>query len=91
MQRIFRELGLLEPKANGYIEIVTDQGSPAPGAPSDCVVSQMVLYLTAEGEKVAEAHRYLRLDGSVGASGKADPKRIWDEGKAYILCLPEPS
>lgn len=67
MQRIFRELGLLEPEVNDYHVIIAHEGNPARDAPRDCVRSQMLEYLTADGVRIAEAHRYLRSDGSVGA------------------------
>lgn len=37
--------------------------------------SQLIIYYDGERE-VALAHRYLFPDGSIGGSGKPDPKRI---------------
>jgi len=49
----------------------------------------MVAYFEVEkgkfGRKVALAHRYLLPDGTVGASGKPDPKSMKHEGKFYVL------
>ncbi|HTQ68321.1 MAG TPA: hypothetical protein VMI13_06475, partial [Solirubrobacteraceae bacterium] len=84
LQRLFREQGCLEPDANGYEVIVADEGPPGPNAPKDCVVSQMLWYYENR-IKIAEAHRYLRADGSVGASGKPDPKTVRIEDRLYLL------
>lgn len=49
----------------------------------------MVAYFEVEkgkiGRKVALAHRYLLPDGTVGASGKPDPKSMKHEGEFYVL------
>jgi hypothetical protein len=42
-----------------------------------CTRSQMIQYRRRDGYAVALAHRYLRMDGSVGGSGRPDPKRIY--------------
>ena len=38
--------------------------------------SQYIRYFDANGEFVADVHQYLRPDGSLGASGRPDPKRM---------------
>ncbi len=38
--------------------------------------SQLIAYVAADGEHVSEAHRYLKPDGSLGASGRPDPKGL---------------
>ncbi|MEX2431140.1 MAG: hypothetical protein WD645_04395 [Dehalococcoidia bacterium] len=38
--------------------------------------SQLVRYIDADGELLVEVHQYLRPDGSLGASGLPDPKRM---------------
>jgi hypothetical protein len=43
-----------------------------------------LLYRTVEGDRqIAQAHRYLRPDGTIGASGLVDPKLILHEGTVY--------
>lgn len=42
-----------------------------------CTESQMVMYETTAGQAVAMAHRYMRRDGTLGASGLPDPKRLY--------------
>jgi hypothetical protein len=37
----------------------------------------MVKYYSQDGEVLALVHQYLRPDGTIGASGKPDPKRLY--------------
>ena len=50
-----------------------------------CTQSQQVSYYDQNGNEVARVHQYLRPNGSIGASGKPDPKRIFKDGKLYRL------
>jgi len=45
----------------------------------------MVSYRDASGNEVARVHQYLRPDGTIGASGKPDPKRVFINGTLYRL------
>lgn len=47
-------------------------------------ISQLIAYFDAKGREVARAHRYLRRDGTLGASGKPDPKKVFKDGKLYV-------
>lgn len=38
-----------------------------------------------EGQKVAGVHQYLRVDGTLGASGRPDPKELLIGGVLYII------
>lgn len=38
--------------------------------------SQFIRYLDRGGQWVVEIHQYLRPDGTLGGSGKRDPKRL---------------
>ncbi|MHB1756472.1 MAG: hypothetical protein ACYCT9_03055 [Leptospirillum sp.] len=49
-----------------------------------CTRSQFVIYWDQSGIELARAHRYLKPDGSIGASGKADPKRMLHQGIILI-------
>jgi hypothetical protein len=69
------------------LEVVESSGRPNPkmGQPPG-TLSQRVSYWETTGtslRKVATVHRYLRPDGTLGASGKPDPKRVLHEGKVY--------
>lgn len=41
-----------------------------------CTLSQIVVYWDAGDSPIAIVHQYKRPDGSLGASGRPDPKRI---------------
>jgi len=60
--------------------------------------SQIVAYYEAGkgskgviGPKVAVIHRYLLSDGSLGASGRPDPKSLKLDGRFYVLKRPPSS
>ena len=50
-----------------------------------CTYSQHVLYVDGQGLEVARVHQYLRPDGSIGLSGKPDPKMLVKDGKMYRI------
>lgn len=51
-----------------------------------CTESQEVSYSDpATGDELARAHRYLRPDGKIGASGLPDPKRVFVNGVLYRI------
>jgi hypothetical protein len=60
-------------------ELLATVESSRPASPSKGqspgTLSQMVWYFGAEG-RVALVHQYLRPDGTLGASGRPDPKRL---------------
>ena len=46
--------------------------------------SLTVSYVNDAGERVFMVHFYLRPDGSIGGSGKPDPKWLYEDGAVYI-------
>ncbi len=46
--------------------------------------SQMIRYVDRSGKWFVEIHQYLRPDGTLGASGKPDPKRLKINDMIYI-------
>jgi hypothetical protein len=52
-----------------------------PGNEPYCTRSQIVYYYDQDKNPVAIVHQYLRPDGTLGASGKPDPKRIFLENR----------
>lgn len=46
--------------------------------------SQIIRYVDNAGQWVVVIHQYLRPDGSLGASGKPDPKRLRIAGTIFI-------
>lgn len=53
----------------------------APDGEPYCTHSQIVNYYDKAGNRIAVVHQYERPDGTLGASGKPDPKRIWLEDR----------
>lgn len=47
--------------------------------------SQIIRYVDLAGQWVAVIHQYCRPDGSLGASGKPDPKRLRIAGTVFVL------
>ena len=47
--------------------------------------SQMVAYVDASGQRVALVHQYLRPDGTLGGSGRPDPKLLIEGGVTYFV------
>ena len=52
--------------------------SPQPHQGPYCTHSQIIRFFDSTGLMVLEGHQYLRPDGSLGASGMFDPKRLLD-------------
>ena len=48
-------------------------------------LKEFVEYLDDQGQWIAQAYQYVKPDGSLGASGKPDPKRIRQGGKIWAL------
>jgi hypothetical protein len=50
-----------------------------------CTQRQMIRYLDLQGDPVVEIFQYLRADGTLGASGKPDPKKLWLPNEILIV------
>lgn len=51
-----------------------------------CTRSQMISYRDpVNNTEMARVHQYLRTDGTIGASGRPDPKRLYEGGILYRL------
>ena len=50
-----------------------------------CTHSQQISYLDEANLEVVRVHQYLRADGSVGAKGRPDPKRMLVNGTLYRI------
>jgi len=67
-------------------KVVADNHPSLPRAREPvCTRSQYVIYIDKQGRKVAGVHQYLRRDGTIGASGRPDPKELFVNGVLYIL------
>lgn len=83
---MFNSGGYFEMVENGkLIETIVDSRHPsAPKAPVPfCTESQLVTYAKKDGTEIASVHQYLLVDGTLGASGMPDPKRLLHDGQRY--------
>jgi hypothetical protein len=55
-----------------------------------CTRSQIVMYYSLNGHYICHAHRYLRTDNTIGASGKPDPKQFAEGDTLYVVVEPSP-
>jgi hypothetical protein len=88
MQRMFNEGGYWDKAKSGEFTTVTlEHRHPSLTAANEpfCTFSQMISYRDASDNEMARVHQYLRPDGTVGASGKPDPKRLFVDGTLYRL------
>jgi hypothetical protein len=88
MQKLFNEAGYRDKAKSGEFTTVTlEHRHPSLTAANEpfCTHSQMVSYRDDANNEVARVHQYLRTDGTIGASGKPDPKRICIDGVPYRL------
>lgn len=85
---MFNEGGYLERVQTGSLRavILEDRHPALPKANEPhCTHSQIISYRDAGDNEIARVHQYLRPDGSLGASGKPDPKRLLHQGVLYRL------
>lgn len=47
--------------------------------------SQIVAYINSNGEQIALVHQYLKRDGTLGGSGKPDPKELLEGDVLYKI------
>ena len=75
----FQKEGIADRIARGELvpSIMKERHPSAPRAPVPfCTRSQILAYRSRKRELVAVVHRYLKPDGTIGASGKEDPKLL---------------
>jgi hypothetical protein len=93
LRKIFNEGQYTERVATGKLRLIvkksrvtqmTEIKTWIPGTES-----QELHFLDKAGEIVVKAHRFLRPDGQLAASGLVDPKRIFLNGEWYGLNSPE--
>lgn len=53
-----------------------------------CTRSQILAYEDPPGKQIAVVHQYLRPDGTIGGSGRPDPKRLMVNGIVYAVMRP---
>ena len=88
LRQLFNDGKFWERAKQGLLlEKLDSEGHPSPkqsGEPP-CTRSQIIAYLDSSGHRVAVVHQYLRKDGNLGGSGRPDPKKLFHEGKLYVL------
>ena len=72
-------------QAGQLVGVVGESRHPGPPFEPFCTFSQIVRYFTLTQERVAVVHQYLRPDGTLGGSGRPDPKAINAGGMLYML------
>lgn len=55
-----------------------------------CTRSQIIEYWREERQRLALVHQYLKPDGTIGGSGRPDPKLLVENGVRYRVLNPEP-
>lgn len=87
MQRIFNEGRYFERlQLNELVASVEREHLAPPGAGQPPgTMSRMVWYFDLHFNRVALVHEYRLPDGSVGASGRPDPKRLILEGEILYV------
>lgn len=84
---MFNERGYAARVASGELQarILKDRHPSAPRARvPHCTRSQSIAYLDANGDEVAMVHQYLQPNGTLGGSGRPDPKRLLVDGVLYV-------
>jgi len=73
-------------RAGELRETLVKSRHPSPPRSGDphCTHSQILIYATPEGDPIALVHQYMRPDGSLGGSGKPDPKVLVVEGETLF-------
>lgn len=80
IRQIFNEGQYYEQTRSGkLIEVLMKNNHPDRpiGGEPWCTHSQMLFYYTTRRELVAIVHQYRRPDGTLGLSGKPDPKKLF--------------
>ncbi len=72
-------------KSGEFTEKPYSEGIPAHKARQPPgTTSQMISYLDRNGREIARVHQYLHKDGTLGGSGKPDPKKLLHNGVLYV-------
>lgn len=85
LRRLYRDGGYEDLVERGQINATIEFDRPASPRANQApgTRSQLLAYSDSSGRVVMRVHRYLRPDGTLGGSGRADPKYILHEGTIY--------
>jgi hypothetical protein len=87
LREMFNKGRFVERAAAGEltVRVVRSRHPAAPKANVPvCTQSQAITYVDQSGTELAMAHQYLLKNGTLGASGLPDPKRIFQDGVLYV-------
>ena len=78
MRQLFNDGRYFERLQAGELRAVITEDRPAPSGANQPpgTRSQMISYRDVSDKEIARVHQYLKPDGTLGASGKPDPKRL---------------
>jgi hypothetical protein len=87
LRQLFNQHGYWEKLLSGQLKphILRSVLASALAQQPPGTLSQIVSYLDSQGNEVARVHQYLRVDGTIGASGRPDPKKLLHNGVLYRL------
>jgi hypothetical protein len=88
LRKLFNDSGYWEQYQNGQLQSTLRKSKhPSPPLANEpfCTQSQYITYINELGEKIAGVHQYLRPDGTIGLSGRPDPKEVYVDGVLYVI------
>jgi hypothetical protein len=87
LRKIFNDGGYWELAKQGKLfeKVYSEKPPQARSGEPPGTLSQILAYLDSQGRQVAIVHQYLRKDGSIGGSGRPDPKKLFYQGNVYVL------
>jgi|SRR5271157_868914 len=94
MRKMFNDGGFREKVRSGELRAWVRRDthpSRTETAEPFCTRPQEVSYLDDRDNEVARVHQYVRPDGTIGASGLPDPKRLLVGGVLYRLQKKKPA
>lgn len=86
LRKLFNESDLWHRSMIGELHTVKiADGHPAPSKSGEpyCTRSLRVAWVDEDGNALVHVHFYLQKDGTIGGSGKPDPKLMLHEGTVY--------
>lgn len=88
LRRMFNDRDYWEQVRAGRMKTrLMENGHPSPPLANEpyCTRSQTVAYLDDDENVVVYVHQYLRPDGTIGLSGRPDPKELYEDDTWYVL------
>lgn len=86
IQKIFNSERYYERVLAGELLASTEKSAPAPtqaGQPPG-TMSERIWYFDRDLNRIALVHQYILPDGTIGASGRPDPKWLLVDGEIWI-------